>query len=100
MSTTRNAGIRWNIKEDEILLDQIKNNIDINIISSNHKRTVVSILARINKLIPNILDEQFQNNCIKYITDNKDLYLKNKINFSNIKDTEDKVLIPTILKYR
>jgi hypothetical protein len=47
---TSNAGMRWTNYEEQFLLNQIKENITINDIAVNHKRTTGAINARIKEI--------------------------------------------------
>lgn len=43
-------GQRWTDLEDQNLLNELDNNLDINVIANNHKRTIGGINARINEI--------------------------------------------------
>ena len=45
-SNTSNVGQLWSLKEEELLLFELKNNMSIHAIADNHKRTVGGINAR------------------------------------------------------
>jgi hypothetical protein len=46
MDSFSNAGQHWFPREDELLLEELNNNIDIQTIAYDHKRTLGSINAR------------------------------------------------------
>ena len=46
MDSISNAGQHWFPKEDELLLEELNNNIDIQTIAHDHKRTLGAINAR------------------------------------------------------
>lgn len=41
-----NAGKKWTVEEENILLEELNNNIDIELISKSHNRTIGSICSR------------------------------------------------------
>lgn len=46
----QNVGLKWFEEEELILLDELANNIDIDTIALNHKRTGRSIICNIQKM--------------------------------------------------
>jgi predicted transcriptional regulator len=46
-----NLGKQWLEEEDQMLLDELQNNIDIETIAKNHKRTETGIIARRREIV-------------------------------------------------
>tara|TARA_Y200000002_G_C22573913_1_gene617878 strand:+ start:227 stop:556 length:330 start_codon:yes stop_codon:yes gene_type:complete len=67
-----NKNKKWSFKEEELLIDELKNSININIISKSHGRTKFAIECRIKKIIINRLN----NNSLENICNELNLDLK------------------------
>ena len=105
----QNMGQKWTDKEEEELLQQIKENMDIENISVIHKRTVGGITSRLGEIaykmylkksnIHNIIEKtKLDENYIRQIIDKKENYnpkkiIKNDINDVNKNDTKEKIII-------
>jgi hypothetical protein len=105
----QNMGQKWTDKEEEELLQQIKENMDIENISVIHKRTVGGITSRLGEIaykmylkksnIHNIIEKtKLDENYIRQIIDKKENYnpkkiIKNDVNDVNKNDTKEKIII-------
>jgi len=105
----QNMGQKWTDKEEEELLQQIKENMDIENISVIHKRTVGGITSRLGEIaykmylkksnIHDIIEKtKLDENYIRQIIDKKENYnpkkiKKNDINDVNENDTKEKIII-------
>ena len=105
----QNMGQKWTDKEEEELLQQIKENMDIENISVIHKRTVGGIISRLGEIaykmylkksnIRDIIEKtKLDENYIRQIIDKRENYnpkknKKNDINDVNENDTKEKIII-------
>jgi len=108
----QNMGQKWTDKEEEELLQQIKENMDIENISVIHKRTVGGITSRLGEIaykmylkksnIDDIIEKtKLDENYIRQIIDKKENYNPKKIikndvnNVNNVNenDTREKIII-------
>jgi hypothetical protein len=101
-----NMGQKWTDKEEEELLQQIKENMDIENISIIHKRTIGGITARLGEIaykmylkksnIDDIIEKtKLNEDYIRQIIDKKENYNPKKIIKNDVKenDTKEKIII-------
>ena len=104
-----NMGQKWTDEEEEELLQQIKENMDIENISIIHKRTIGGITSRLGEIaykmylkksnIDDIIEKtKLDENYIRQIIDKKENYnpkkiIKNDVNDVNENDTKEKIII-------
>jgi hypothetical protein len=84
---------KWDLKEDEMLMDEINNLLELEFIANTHKRSTGGIVLRIQRIIddPNLFNKlQNKNDIIlKYFKKNK---LTNKTNLIDLNDLYNNLL--------
>lgn len=90
---TSSAGKKWTVEEDKQLIQSLNNEISIEDIAKQHKRTVGGIRARIKKTVMRVNMDVIEDICRNVICSMNPLTIKEICSLSKLKPEEIKAFL-------